>query len=586
MKKNLSKAISVLFAVMLTAVTAVALFACNNRNDNDADAKLRADNVAALKDRLLNAADEKWSGEMDNADVAALKNAGDYVVAAGWADLICDVFEGSALQTGKLTSLKNYVLSEDGQKLLKDFEGNAELLIPLMRAVGFTPTDISNLTYDLLCALVSDSGNTVDAIISRLAELKKISGISVEAVENIEINGLNMAVIKTEFVPSAQEKDKLLKAFEAAKAPMSEIVEFAYNMSIGSITDNIFNALFSADGALSNISNGEIRTVIDTLIRNAARLKDKLGAGEIEKLNTAMGLIIDKFDKGYAPSALYAQVVQYAKYAYMFVDVIPAVCDVLSSAGKVFDDSLIEQLRNVASKELDEHTVNVNSAIITAKVVLAACNDFSYARLCELVDKLGAQVGGEYQKTLPLFALDMALYMSVWLKDVENTDLNGKHPELLGEEDVKVIVGAILMNFGLDKAKQAYRSYKNGECSFAVVISSVGGCGFDNFGIKNPYNPHLVAQADAWFNYYMVNGVAEANDKAIEVCDKAIRDIKQFLADFYAVDSESKSLVEKIANWQLVSENLSDKAYSEYEKQILNSDLVGIIGLISMLATK
>ena len=103
MKKNLSKAISVLFAVMLTAVTAVALFACNNRNDNDADAKLRADNVAALKDRLLNAADEKWSGEMDNADVAALKNAGDYVVAAGWADLICDVFEGSALQTGKLT---------------------------------------------------------------------------------------------------------------------------------------------------------------------------------------------------------------------------------------------------------------------------------------------------------------------------------------------------------------------------------------------------------------------------------------------------------------------------------------------------
>ncbi len=49
MKKNLSKAISVLFAVMLTAVTAVALFACNNRNDNDADAKLRADNVAALK---------------------------------------------------------------------------------------------------------------------------------------------------------------------------------------------------------------------------------------------------------------------------------------------------------------------------------------------------------------------------------------------------------------------------------------------------------------------------------------------------------------------------------------------------------
>ena len=178
MKKTLSKAISVLFAVMLTAVTAVALFACNNRNDNDADAKLRADNVAALKDRLLNAADEKWSGEMDNADVAALKNAGDYVVAAGWADLICDVFEGSALQTGKLTSLKNYVLSEDGQKLLKDFEGNAELLIPLMRAVGFTPTDISNLTYDLLCALVSDSGNTVDAIISRLAELKKISGIT------------------------------------------------------------------------------------------------------------------------------------------------------------------------------------------------------------------------------------------------------------------------------------------------------------------------------------------------------------------------------------------------------------------------
>lgn len=585
MKKNIRKILSAVCAVLLVVLLSGALFACNKNKDKDKKAEQerreRTESVATIRHEILHAMDGNWAGDMSDDQVATLENAGDYVVASGWADMACDVFFNSALQTGKLTALKNYVKSDDGQKLLKDFSGNAEYLIPLLRSADFTSTDISNLTYDLLCSLVANSAQIFDGISARLVRLRGMSGISYATASNLDSNIVNLAVIKRDFVPSDAEKQSMLTAFERAKTPLAEIVEFAYNMSIGSVTDSIFDALFSQDGALTDITNGEISTVINTLLSNANSLKVALNDDALANINSAINLIISKFDRASGASTLYGEVVRYAKYVNMVVDVIPALCSFSSSAGKVFDDALINSLRNVVGKDLDDKVDSVNEAIILAKIVLQVGKDMTKSQLLGIVDKIGASVGEDHQKALPVIILDVALNLSSWFDNLEEANFDGKHPDIIAEADVKALVGAILMALNLDKAKKSFYDYQNEELSFSVLDNAMSACGFENFGIENTINRWQ--NPKGWAEYYLTEGVSIANRKTVEVCQKAVRDIKKFVEDFYAQNSQSKAGIEAIANMQLVDSNLSSDEYGAYESAIMRSDLFGILVLISLI---
>ncbi|MCM1306434.1 MAG: hypothetical protein NC037_00055 [Bacteroides sp.] len=587
MKFTLKKFISALLAALLIVSTACLFFACNNgKDDAQKDAKLRAENVAVLKDEILAAMDEDWAGELENVQIASLENAGDYIVAAGWADVICEVLKNSALQTGKLTSLKNSVLSEDGQKLLADFEGNAELLIPLMRVAGFTPTDISNLTYDLLCALVSQSGSAVDAMQTRLDEIKVQPQLTAAASLNIDECRRNLVTVKRDLVPSLQEKTQMLNAFAAAKAPLSQIIEFAYNMSIDSVSDNIFNALFSSDGALSDISDEEIRTVVSSLVRSTASLKAALDDAALENLNRAVGLIIDKFDSASSPSSLFTQIVEYAKNIYPFMDAIPALCDVLGSVGNAFDAELIARFKSVAQEETNDNASIVNNAIIAANIALQIREDFTAQQLFDIIDNIAEKATDDYKKALPIFIIDISFNLSTWLEYGDtDIEITGKHDGIMSVDDVNVMVGTVLFTFLWENAKQVYSEYLLGKRPAGDVTQAVGACSFGTFGVTNEYDRWDGTNINArWFNYYANQGVQAVNEKAMSVCQTVAEDIKQFVTDFYAQTSPSGALTDEISKWGFVSGTLSEDDYKRiYSDKIFASDLVGLIGLISSI---
>lgn len=336
MKKSKNVLILLLAFVLLMSASLVA---CNNRGN--AAQKERANQTSRVEQTFLSGINEKWSANLSDEEIATLENAGDYVVTKGWTSLVCDVVNASSLQTAKIKSLADSLESEEGKKLLKEFSNNAELLVPMLKQIGLTASDVSTLAYDLISKLISDGRNTVSNIVDRLDNVKDVmirNSASAAALENVSANRAVLNLAKQSLNATDAQKSEMQSALSNAQSAMSELIAFAYDTSVNTLTDELYSKLFGDDGALSNVSESELATLVSALLSNVSRLKNALTQSEIEKLDVALDLFISNFDNKSISSAVYSQIIKYAKYAYMAVDVIPSLCDVALASKDVMSN--------------------------------------------------------------------------------------------------------------------------------------------------------------------------------------------------------------------------------------------------------
>ncbi len=586
MKSAFQKIASALLAVLVVVACAGALFACHKKpSAAERDRQERVQSVATVKHAFLNGIKSEWQGSFENGQIAALDDAGEYVVTAGWTQLVCDTLLESDLQTAKLKALATAMSSEDGQSLIKNFSANAELLITLVRQVGFTPTDISNLVYELMYALVDKGGSTIDAMIARMNEIRGIAGIGVKPYSNLGIYIGNLNSAKSTYIPSASEREQMLTAFTNAKQPLNELTAFAYNTSVTGISDNMLDALFGGGGALENITDGEIATLVDTLLLNIADLKDALDAPSLAKLNLALDLIIKKFDDDTINSALYSQIVRYAKYAYSIVDVIPVICDIVTAAGNVVkSDGFVADMREIAdiSESLNETSNGINESIITAKILLEVMNTYTQSELKGIISAAGDRSANDFQKSVPLFALDIALNIKSVLYDFdEDTGLLAAHPDIIDNESLGDILSTVLfLNPYLEKLKQRYFDYTVGKAELSDLLFIANLCSFESYDIRNPYS---VQETALWYEYYMTEGLRKVNLVVAECMAKATADINEFISEFYEDGGEIRNSLLTVANWQFVKVSLSEQEAKPYTDELIKSALPGIVALLGFV---
>lgn len=586
MKSAFQKIAAALLAVLVLLACAGALFACNKGpSAAERDRQERLQSVADVKQAFLHGLKSHWQGNFKNEEIAALDDAGEYVVTAGWTQLVCDTLSESDLQTAKLKALATAMSSDEGQSLIKNFSANAELLIALVRQVGFTPTDISNLVYNILYALVDKGGSTIDYMIAEMNEIRSIAGIGVKPYSNLGnyIGNLNSA--KSTYIPTPTEREQMLAAFSDARQPLGELTAFAYNTSVMGISDNMLDALFGGGGALDNISNGEIATLVDTLLLNVSDLKSALDDTSLEKLNRALDLIIKKFDNDTINSALYSQIVRYAKYAFMIVDVIPVICDIATAAGNVVkSDGFVAELRKLASidENLNSTSKSINKSIITAKVLLEVMNIYTQAELKAIITSTGENSANDFQKSIPLFALDIALNIKSILYDFdEETGLLAAHPDIIDNESLGDIFATVLfLNPNLEKLKQKYYDYTVGKAELSDLLFIANLCSFESYDIRNPYSVH---QTSLWYEYYMTEGLRKVNLTVAECMPKATADINEFISEYYE-DGEIRNSLITVANWEFVKVSLSEDEAKPYSDVMTKSALPGIVALLGFIA--
>lgn len=589
MKKSKNVLILLLALVLLMSASLVA---CNNRGN--AAQKERANQTSRVEQTFLSGINEKWSANLSDEEIATLENAGDYVVTKGWTSLVCDVVNASSLQTAKIKSLADTLQSDDGKKLLKEFSDNAELLVPMLKKIGLTASDVSTLAYDLISKLISDGKNTVASIVDRLDIVKDImiqNAANAQALENVSINRAVLNLAKQSLDATQEQKAEMQSALYGAKNAMGELIAFAYDTSVNTLTDELYSKMFGDEGALSNVSESELATLVNALLGNVTRLKNALTQEEIEKLDVALDLFINNFDNKSISSAVYSQIIKYAKYAYMAVDVIPSLCEVAIAgesviSGKDFITDFLKVVKLNEEKTLDDTTSSLNKLILSARIIdgVMQSGKFDQKGINALIDRVCRQGAEGYQKAMPLIILDLLLNFSDIVAKIESDKFVPSHPDIISQDMFTTMLGALFFNLNIEKMKQAYYNFElNPTQEKLTALYNIA-----NFtviegllGEKCPYQlpvkltDEVMSDIKNWFNW-QIGKIAAVSNK-IAACIPSVKaDLKAFVGDYYVDGSKSAAAIKTIAQWSLFEKDVDEKTMeTEYMPILLNSKILG-----------
>ncbi len=593
-KKNKILIICIVCALAVAIAVGTAVYFALRSDDGDTAKQARDNAVSAVENAFLSGINSEWNNSLTDEELVLLKDAGDYVVTAEWTKLVCRVLNDSSLQTVKIEKLSTTLLSDDGKELLSDFSNNAQLIIPMLKDVGFTSDDVASVIYDLLCALANDGYDALSNMLERLDRVRDLTISSTPdnfrvTLDNIDNNRVPAQLAKEAFSISEESKTQMLTAFSGAQNAMNELVSFAYNMSVNAITDEIYDKLFDGSGALGSISESELSTLVNALLFNVEELKEALTEEEVAKLNNALGVVIDNFDSDNITSVVYAQIVKYAKYTYMIIDVVPSLCDfVLASADTLSQADFITEFLEYTqvSEQLNAKTDSVNQAILFAKLMdgVLSNDDIDQAMLNALVDRISKQGEIEYQKAVPIFAVDLVFNLSSLLDSVQEEAKMTPVHDVLQEGDVETVVALVLLfNNGLNNFKEKYYQYQRGEASLSELQTAATFCSWEEFfedGQSNTYNSRT--QTKEWYDYYMTTGVNAVNKKVSECLPRIKEDLKAFVADYCNEESTMRIALKELAQTSLAMQDLSEEELSAITDTLKQSCIWGITVLLSM----
>ena len=518
----------------------------------------RQNAVASVKFGFLSGVDANWDYPMSDEEIADLENAGDYVLAVEWLSLVEKVMYDSPLLNAKIKNLGLAMQSENGKKLLGDFGGNAELLIPLLREVDFTSEDVATLVTLLLNALVDESENTLVSARDKLVSIK--SNKSAKNVANA-LAAVNAELGYVAFTDP--QKQDIKSALEEAKDAIEELAIFAYNTSIKSFNNHISNVIASGDGALADITDGEIQTVVQAMLGGFRNLKSVMTEEKISKLNNAILMITDVFDGNVSTSKLFSSLVNYAKFAYAFTDSIPYLCDIVLAFGDSVDGDFLTLVRRIEASNgiVTTNQKSANLSILAARLTTTLYGGIEQAEFNEFIGKLYDQAVTDYRRSLPLIIADLF----VNLTSMNPEDNEPLHPEILSKESFEDEFSFFLKYAMVTGFENAYYDYlQDGDMDTLVEAHRV--CKFEDMGIVCPYDRDT--DTKRWFDYLMTRANVWMNEEATRLALIAKNDLLACTNDYYAENSPVKANAVAFAERAFIAP--LDENATEEERAALN----------------
>ena len=414
-------AVAAALVLLIVAMSAVCLSACNDDDGPDPAAE-RAEAVNALKVNTLAALDAKWAPGLTDTEIIALASPGSYIEAVLWTEMLAEVVSASRLQTGKIRTAAEFIASDEGRKLFADAAGNLDSAMELVDALGLTSEDVSELGFDLLCAVVSETRAMYTEVANRLNAIKdKVLGAG---NENIAAAAERAERIVESFgkdeASAAESVAQTLKALGEAEEGVKTVLAFAYDteriFGTGESGDGLAGLIGSAaegEGALANVSEREIFAWLDGVLAGFEEFGKSMTEEKIASVKGALASVRECFQGFAQPVAAVGDAMEWLRVAESFADEIPTIvsyalsaCDVIyeRNAEDTYTYDFVHKLRLLAEEE-DEELRTVNTYALGAELFLSFAKSHDAAELKGWIRDMAKEGTGLKSALIYAFAL-------------------------------------------------------------------------------------------------------------------------------------------------------------------------------------
>lgn len=412
-------AVAAALVLLIVAMSAVCLSACNDDDGPDPAAE-RAEAVNALKVNTLAALDAKWAPGLTDAEIIALASPGSYIEAALWTEMLAEVVSASRLQTGKIRTAAEFIASDEGRKLFADAAGNLDSAMELVDALGLTSEDVSELGFDLLCAVVSETRAMYTEVANRLNAIKdKVLGAG---NENIAAAAERAERIVESFgkdeASAAESVAQTLKALGEAEEGVKTVLAFAYDteriFGTGESGEGLAGLIGSAaegEGALANVSEREMFAWLDGVLAGFEEFGKSMTAEKIASVKAALASVRECFQGFAQPVAAVGDVMEWLRVAESFADEIPTIvsyalsaCDVIYERNAEGTYDFVHKLRLLAEEE-NEELRTVNTYALGAELFLSFAESHDAAELKGWIRDMAKEGTGLKSALIYAFAL-------------------------------------------------------------------------------------------------------------------------------------------------------------------------------------
>lgn len=414
-------AVAAALVLLIVAMSAVCLSACNDDDGPDPAAE-RAEAVNALSVNTLAALDAKWTPGLTDAEIIALASPGSYIEATLWTEMLAEVVSASRLQTGKIRTAAEFIASDEGRKLFADAAGNLDSAMELVDALGLTSEDVSELGFDLLCAVVSETRAMYTEVANRLNVIKdKVLGAG---NENIAAAAERAERIVESFgkdeASAAESVAQTLEALAEAEEGVKTVLAFAYDteriFGTGESGEGLAGLIGSAaegEGALANVSEREMFAWLDGVLAGFEEFGKSMTAEKIASVKAALASVRECFQGFAQPVAAVGDAMEWLRVAESFADEIPTIvsyalsaCDVIyeRNAEDTYTYDFVHKLRLLAEEE-DEELRTVNTYALGAELFLSFAKSHDAAELKGWIRDMAKEGTGLKSALIYAFAL-------------------------------------------------------------------------------------------------------------------------------------------------------------------------------------
>ena len=428
-------AVAAALVLLIVAMSAVCLSACNDDDGPDPAAE-RAEAVNALKVNTLAALDAKWTPGLTDAEIIALASPGSYIEATLWTEMLAEVVSASRLQTGKIRTAAEFIASDEGKKLFADAAGNLDSAMELVDALGLTSEDVSELGFDLLCAVVSETRAMYTEVANRLNAIKdKVLGAG---NENIAAAAERAERIVESFgkdeASAAESVAQTLKALGEAEEGVKTVLAFAYDteriFGTGESGEGLAGLIGSAaegEGALANVSEREMFAWLDGVLAGFEEFGKSMTAEKIASVKAALASVRECFQGFAQPVEVVRDVMEWLRGAEELLGEVPfltgaiaAATDVIYERGEDGGYTYVRRLKLLAEEE-DGTLADINSYIIAGEMILSFAEVYDAQAVKDELKQL-AENGGE-MTSLVIYAMALMFEASEQEgEDIEFTD--------------------------------------------------------------------------------------------------------------------------------------------------------------------